>query len=242
MNVTLTAIAAPANPAAAARSTATFASAPPAQANPGPVASTQSWRRARVDEFEAAVLVRCTGITSPRYPRTSRPVPPPPAVFAEFSDPAPADRLATLLRLTGVPASRNEVCAGGRRRYLLQRVDVPDRVRPGARLRLDDAWHEGWEALLSTAATGSSSPQRSYRAALSAAAWRAALLAAGRRPRSESFGVRVSDRDTATLLLRAARVLGVPATMLSRTGCWLLTVPAGAPLESLLRAVVLLPR
>jgi hypothetical protein len=200
------------------------------------------WRQARVDVFEAALLLRCTGITSSRYPRHNhRPVLPP-DVFAEFSDAQAANRLAALLRAAGVPAGRDEVIAGGRRQYQLHRVSVPAPWRAAARLKLDGAWQEGWEALLDTAATGSSSPRRSHRAALSVAAWRAAMLAAGRRSRSASFGVRVSDRDTATVLLRGARMLGVPAAMHARTGCWLLTVPSGAPLEVLRRATTLLPR
>jgi hypothetical protein len=206
-------------------------------------APAHSWRQARVDVFEAALLLRCTGIASSRYPRHRHRAPAlPPDVFAEFSAPAAANRLAALLRAAGVPTGRDEVIAGGRRRYQLHRVSVPEPWRAGAHQQLDDAWQEGWDALLDTATTGSSSPRRSHRVALSAAAWRAALLAAGRRSRSVSLGVRVSDRDTATLLLRGARMLGVPAAMHSRTGCWLLTVPPGPPLETLLRATTLYPR
>ena len=189
------------------------------------------------------MLLRCTGITSSRYPRHHRRVPAlPPDVFAEFSDGSAADRLAALLIAAGVPAGRDEVVAGGRWKYQLHRVSVPGPYRTVARDRLDEAWQEGWEVLLNTAATGSSSPRRSHRMALATAAWRAALLAAGRRVRAESLGVRVSDRDTAALLLRAARMLGVPATMHSRTGCWLLTVPPGEALQTMLRTVALLPR
>lgn len=207
-----------------------------------PPEARNGWRQARVDVFEAALLLRCTGITSSRYPRHDhRPVLPP-DVFAEFSDAQAANRLAALLRAAGVPAGRDEVIAGGRRQYRLHRVSVPAPWRTDARRQLDGAWQEGWEVLLDTTVTGSSSPRRSHRAALSVAAWRAAMLAAGRRSRSSSFGVWVSDRDTATLLLRGARMLGVPAAMHARTGCWLLTVPSGAPLEMLRRATTLLPR
>lgn len=205
-------------------------------------ASAYSWRQARVDVFEAALLKRCTEIATSRYPRHHRQPALPPDIFAEFSDQAAANRLAALLRAAGVPAGRDEVIAGGRRRYRLHRVSVPEPYRTAAHRQLDDAWQEGWEVLLDTTATGSSSPRRSHRVALAAAAWRAALLAAGRRSRSASLGVRVSDRETATLLLRGARVLGVPAAMQSRTGCWLLTVPPGAPLAALLRAATLFPR
>jgi hypothetical protein len=207
-----------------------------------PPETPNRWRQARVDVFEAALLLRCTGITWSRYPRHHhRPVLPT-DVFAEFSDAQAANRLAVLLRAAGVPAGRDEVIAGGLRQYQLHRVSVPGPWRAAARRQLDGAWREGWEALLDITATGSSSPRRSHRAALSVAAWRAALLAAGRRSRSSSFGVRVSDRDTAALLLRSARMLGVPAAMHARTGCWLLTVPSGAPLETLRRATTLLPR
>lgn len=189
------------------------------------------------------MLLRCTGITSSRYPRHHRPAPALPLdVFAEFSEGSAANRLAALLRAAGVPASRDEVVAGGRWRYQLHRVSVPGPFRTVARERLDNAWHEGWDVLLNMAVTGSSSPRRSHRLALATAAWRAALLAAGRRVRAESLGVRVSDRDTAAVLLRAARMLDVPAAMQSRTGCWLLTVPPGDHRETLLRMVALLPR
>lgn len=202
-----------------------------------------TWRQAQVDVFEAAQLLRCTGIASSRYPRHHhRPPALPPDIFAEFSDSAAANRLAALLRAAGVPAGRDEVVAGGRRRYQLHRVSVPEPWRAAAHQQLDGAWQEGWDVLLDTATTGSSSPRRSHRVALAAAAWRAALLAAGRRSRSVSLGVRVSDRDTATLLLRGARVLGVPAAMHPRTGCWMLTVPPGPPLAALLRAATLHPR
>jgi hypothetical protein len=204
---------------------------------------SQSWRQARVDVFEAAMLLRCTGIASSRYPRLRHRVPAvPPDVFAEFSDGSAANRLAALLIAAGVPAGRDEVVAGGRWKYRLHRVSMPGPYRNLARERLDEAWQEGWDVLLDTAVTGSSSPRRSHRVALATAAWRAALLAAGRRVRAESLGVRVSDRDTAALLLRAARMLGVPATMHSRTGCWLLTVPPGEAQRTLLRTVTLLPR
>jgi hypothetical protein len=208
-----------------------------------PPEARSPWRQAKVDVFEAALLLRCTGIASSRYPRHNHRQPAlPPGVFAEFSDSSAANRLAALLRAAGVPAGRDEVVAGGRWRYEVHRVSVPQQLRVAARRQLDAAWQEGWDILLDTTVTGNSSPRRSHRAALSAAAWRAALLAAGRRLRSASLGVRVSDRDTATLLLRGARMLGVPAGMQPRTGCWLLTVPPGPPLETLLRATTLFPR
>jgi hypothetical protein len=208
--------------------------AAPAQTSAGP------WRQARVDIFEAALLLRCTGITSSRYPRLNRRPPAvPPDIFAEFSDAQAANRLAALLRAAGIPVGRDELIAGGQRQYQVHRVSVPDPCRAEARRMLDDAWQEGWDVMLDPTATGSSSPRRSHRTALSVAAWRAALLAAGRRYRSSSFGVRVSDRDTATLLLRGGRTLGLPAAMQARTGCWLITVPSGAPLELLLRATTL---
>jgi hypothetical protein len=222
----------PGSVVAAARTRA--AHHPPEARNP--------WQQAKVDVFEAALLLRCTGITSSRYPRQERRRPAlVPDVFAEFSDSAAANRLAALLRAAGVPAGRDDVIAGGRWRYQVYRVSVPRQWRAAAGRQLDAAWQEAWEVLLDTAVTGSS-PRRSQRCALSAPAWRAALLAAGRRSRSSSLGVRVSDRDTATLLLRGARMLGVPAAMQPRTGCWLLTVPPGPPLETLLRAATLLPR
>jgi hypothetical protein len=200
------------------------------------------WRQARVDVFEAALLLRCTGITASRYPRHQHRPTRPAHIFAEFGDPQAANRLVALLSTVGVPAVRDEVVAGVRRQYRLHRVSVPVSWRATARRLLDVAWHEGWEVLLDTTATGTSSPRRSHRSALSVAAWRAALLAAGRRSRSSSFGVRVSDRDTATLLLRAARMLGVPAAIHARTGCWLLTVPPGGPLATLQRVATLHPR
>ena len=176
-------------------------------------------------KFEAAVLLRCTSITVSRYPRLRRPASRPPAVLAEFSDDRPADRLIELLTAGTVAATRVDLTAGGHRQHRLFRVVVPaEQTKPLRRL-FDLAWTAGRNELLAGLPVGTTSPRQAVRWALATAAWRAALLAAGPRSRPDYLGIRVSDPDTAAVLVRSARVLEVPVTARTAGGCTLLAVP-----------------
>ncbi|MFD0820363.1 hypothetical protein ACFQ0D_19085, partial [Micromonospora zhanjiangensis] len=148
-------------------------------------------------QFESAVLLRCTSITAVRYPRLRRPVSRPPGVLAEFSDDRPADRLVELLAAGTFAATRVNLTAGGHRQHRLYRVVVPAERAEPLRGVFDHAWSAGRNELLAGLPVGSSSPRHTVRVELATAAWRAALLAAGRRCRPDFLGIRVSDPDTA---------------------------------------------
>jgi hypothetical protein len=179
--------------------------------------------------FEATCLIQCTDVS--RVPgrrpgaRAGHPVAPLvlPAL-AEFDGEDAAVRLATLLGDLGFAATREVTIGGGRRRYQVHGVVVPPAQRDGAHRLLATAWRQGRRALLGTDPVGSSSPRNARRTALARAAWRAALLAGGRRLRGDSLGVRLGDQEMAAMLVRAARLLGVTASVLTRPGCLLVTV------------------
>ncbi|GAA4708329.1 hypothetical protein [Phytohabitans rumicis] len=175
--------------------------------------------------FESASLIQCTDAGRP--PARRRPmsgVVHAPRPFAEFDHEDAAGRLAGLLDELGLDATHEARIGGGRRRYTVQRVLVPPRRREDADRLLAAAWHQGRRMLLSTDPLGASSPRNAQRVTLARAAWRAALLAGGRRLRPDFLGVRLGGQEMAAILVRAARVLGATATVMSRPGCILVTV------------------
>ena len=186
----------------------------------GPMNPTaDTFRQAVVAAFEATMLVRCTTAgRAPSFAGPSRATAPDPVV--EFSQGPAAQRLAELLREAGVPVRQEMYIAGTRHRYRVHRVTTS-----AAAFRwLDEAWHSGYRELCGRREGGYlSQRQRWHCDRLAAAAWRAALLAAG-RPKTPLLGVRVGDPDTAAVLMRASRFLDVPVVMRSRPGGPLLTL------------------
>jgi hypothetical protein len=180
-------------------------------------------RTSLADAFEAACLIRCTRVESVRQPTT---------VLAEFSSAAAAARLAELLARLGTPVFPERVTAGVRRRYELHRLRI---AQPGQPAVLTGGWRQGRTALLDPAAVGASAPRHARRQALAAAAWRAALLAAGRHVRTNILGVRLNDTELAAVLVRGAQLLGSAASVAPRSGCLLVTVPGGPDKERILR-------
>lgn len=182
--------------------------------------------------FESACLVQCTDVTRspgrrrPQWHAAPVPLSPAAAALAEFDQKDAAVRLASLLTDLGYAAGREVRTGGGRRRYDLQRVLVPEPQRAAANRMMAAAWRQGRQALLGTDPLGSSAPRHAQRVALARAAWRAALLAGGRRLRADILWVRLGDHDMAAVLVRAARLMGVTAEVTSRPGCLLVTVPA----------------
>ena len=187
--------------------------------------------------FEAASLIQCTDVTRPpgrRRPEWRRglastplaAVVPSSAPLAEFDHEDAAGRLTALLGELGFAASREVHTGGGRRRFTVQRVLVPQPQRAEVIRTLSAAWRDGCRALLNTTPLGASSPRNAQRATLARVAWRAALLAGGRRLRADFLGVRLGDQEMAAVLVRAARVLGVTAVVLPRPGCLVVTVSA----------------
>jgi hypothetical protein len=76
---------------------------------------------------------------------------------------------------------------------------------------------------------------------LAEAAWRSALLAAGRHVRRHILGVRLTDRELAAVLIRGAAVLDVPARLRPGTGCFLVSVADGPDRQRILRSAALEP-
>lgn len=185
------------------------------------------------DAFEAACLIRCTRGRSERQPDT---------VLAEFSSAAAAARLGELLDRLGTPARPERITAGLRRRYELHRLHSTNLGQPIAVLA--NGWRQGRAAVLDPAATGVTTPRHARRRSLAAAAWRAALLAAGRHVRTNILGVRLHDTELAAVLVRSAHLLGAAASVAPRSGCLLVSVPGGADRERIERQCarsVLLP-
>jgi hypothetical protein len=183
--------------------------------------------------FESASLVQCTDVgrlpgrrRQPEWRTAAGAGPLFPAALAEFDHEDAAGRLTALLGELGYAASREVRTGGGRRRYNVQRVLVPPAQRTEATRTLAAAWRQGRRSLLNTDPLGASSPRNAQRATLARAAWRAALLAGGRRSRTDFLGVRLGDQEMAAILVRAARMLGVTAVVLPRPGCLLVTVSA----------------
>ncbi|MFI5890190.1 hypothetical protein ACIA5D_08715 [Actinoplanes sp. NPDC051513] len=170
--------------------------------------------------FEAACLVRCAVAQGQ------------PASMIEFDREDAAGRLTSLFTRLGCAAEHEVHTGGGRRRYDLQRVLVPETQRRAADRMVAAAWRQGRRALLSTETLGSSSPRHTQRVTLAHAAWRAALLAGGRRRRGELMSVRLGDHEMAAVLVRAARLLDVSPEVSRRPGCFMVAVPAGAVLSA----------
>lgn len=198
--------------------------------------------------FEAAMLVRCTGVCPGRgtavmrdRPRSgatvefarhagpgaagwSRSSAGHPAVAAdrveEFARLEAADRLAGLLIDAGCPSIVETYTAGNRHRYRIHRV-----VAVGSAHRLlESAWRSGFREVCARPDRHLTPRRRRHLLDLATAAWRAALLVTG-PARTMSPGVPVTDLGTATVLLRAGRCLDVPIRLAVRPGGRLVLVP-----------------
>jgi len=144
-------------------------------------------------------------------------------VLNEFNQPAAAHRLARLLATLDVDARVERRFDGGRHRFEVHRVIVS--VSDGTALRavLDDAWRSGYRLLCRGSDRALPKWQQRDRRSLAVAAWRAALMSAGRR-RSATLTLRLADPDTTSVLVNSARVMGVRTRALTRAGYQLLTV------------------
>lgn len=148
-----------------------------------------------------------------------------PGYVAEFNRADAAHRLVSLLVEAGRSATSHTYTAGNRHRYEIHRVVAP----AGTEEALGVAWQIGYGMLCGQPGTPRSTRQVRHALRLASAAWRAAMLVTG-PTRSDSPGLRVADLDTATMLIRAGRMLDLPVRMSTRPGGQLLLVlPAGAP-------------
>jgi hypothetical protein len=189
------------------------------------VSTGERYRASTVAAFEAAVLVRCTGVcggggrgralggtrAGSAYAL--------PGVLAEFNRAVAADRLAELLTAAGHSASVHRYTAGTRHRYEIFRVFTD----PGTDRFLDQAWLAGYLELCGTPEQPRSTRQVRHSRLLAEAAWRGVLMVSG-PARSGSPGLRVPDLDTATVLIRAGRMMRLPVRMSTRPGGQLLLV------------------
>lgn len=183
---------------------------------------------ARMAAFEAVTMMRCTApIAGRRRAAGTRPgyrtAPDMSGVLNEFNQPAAAHRLARLLATLDVDARVERRFDGGRHRYEVHRVIVS--VSDGTALRaiLDDAWRSGYRLLCRGSERALPKWQQQDRRSLAVAAWRAALMSAGRR-RSATLTLRLADPDTTSVLVNSARVMGVRTRAQTRVGYQLLTV------------------
>ncbi|UWZ35031.1 hypothetical protein Drose_28255 [Dactylosporangium roseum] len=193
------------------------------------VSTGDRYRASTVAAFEAAVLVRCTGVCGGGRARAlggarARSANPLSGVLAEFNRAAAADRLVELLRAAGRSASVHRFTAGNRHRYEISRVFTD----PATAGFLDRAWQGGYTELCGTPGAPRSTRQVRHARLLAEAAWRGVLLVSG-PARNSSPGLRVADLDTATVLIRAGRMMRMPVRMSTRPGGQLLLVmPAEA--------------
>jgi hypothetical protein len=171
-----------------------------------------------VDGFEVGMSLRCVRTGSGRYERGTTTT-----TAVELSRAAAAARLVTLLTRLDLPARRIDVAAGGWHRYTVHRVICPDLDHP----LLNQAWCAGFHRLCDASAYRSPR-QRRHRDDLAAAAWRAAVLSGGLRARGGPLAVRVTEADLALVLVRAARILGAPASLRRSGGRHLIEITAGA--------------
>ncbi|MEV0727683.1 hypothetical protein [Polymorphospora sp. NPDC050346] len=213
---------------------------PPAPPGTAPAAAVPLDRPRLAGAFELACLVRATALTRPSATRTIRSpwFGPDPGVV-EFNVEAAARRTAQLLRYLDVPAYQEASVAGLRRRYELYRIIVPEAHRTAYSTLVGVAWQQGRASVLSTVALGTTAPANTWRLRMAGAAWRGVLLTAGRHMRKHILGVRVTDQDLATVLVRGAQLLDAHASLVRRGGSFLISVPNGPAAGRLLRGAQL---
>ncbi|MGW3616493.1 hypothetical protein [Micromonospora arida] len=190
------------------------------------------------DAFEAACLLRCTPPPTAARPSAVRAEH---TAGVEFNREDAAQRMRQLLNRLDIPVTHEVAVGGLRRRYELHRLWVP-REHQGAYTRMLDAgWWQGRRELLGGPLPGASPARRRLVTRLAEAAWRSALLAAGRHVRRHILGVRLTDRELAAVLIRGAAVLDVPARLRPGTGCFLVSVADGPDRQRILRSAALEP-
>jgi hypothetical protein len=190
------------------------------------------------DAFEAACLLRCTPSPTAARPSAALATHTP---GVEFNREDAAQRMRQLLARLDIPVTHEVAVGGLRRRYELHRLWVP-REHQGAYTRLLEAgWWQGRRELLGGPLPGASPARRRLVTRLAEAAWRSALLAAGRHVRRHILGVRLTDRELAAVLIRGAAVLEVPAQLRPGTGCFLVSVADGADRQRILSSAALEP-
>ncbi|WP_051723958.1 hypothetical protein [Micromonospora chokoriensis] len=190
------------------------------------------------DAFEAACLLRCTPPPTAARPNEA-PAAHTPGV--EFNREDAAQRMRQLLARLDIPVTHEVAVGGLRRRFELHQLWVPREHRDAYTRILDAGWWQGRRELLGGPLPGASPARRRLVTRLAEAAWRSALLAAGRHVRRHILGVRLTDRELAAVLIRSAAVLDVPARLRPGTGCFLVSVADGSDRQRILSSAALEP-
>ncbi|MFI5838761.1 hypothetical protein ACIA8K_03470 [Catenuloplanes sp. NPDC051500] len=183
-----------------------------------------------VTAFEAVCLVRCARpVLQPETRRlSSRPVATQSAAVAEFDREDASQRLTDLLACLGYHARAEERDGGGVRRYAVQQVTIAEPDRLAVDRMMVASWQRGRQRLLGTDPLGHSSPHHAHRVVLARAAWNAGLLVGRLRPRHGQLRIGIAEPDMVAILVRAARLLGVTASVSRRSGCFVVAVPESA--------------
>jgi hypothetical protein len=181
-------------------------------------------REALPAAFEAACLLLCTSTQEGGQP---------PGIVAEFNSAVAAGRLAHLLDRLGVPTVSQSLTGGLRRRHELFRLHTAEPAILS--VLVSGGWRQGRGILLDPSPAGATAPRQALRVPLAVAAWRAALLAAGRHVQTHILGVRLRDAELAAVLVRSAHLLDAAATVAPRPGCLLVTIPAGPGKDRIMR-------
>ncbi|WP_051798303.1 hypothetical protein [Catenuloplanes japonicus] len=187
-----------------------------------------------VTAFEAVCLVRCarpvlpTETRRPRLSAVGRTDAPQNAAVAEFDREDASQRLTTLLDCLGYRARAQERDGGGVRRYAVQQVTIAEPDRIAVDRMMVTSWQRGRQRLLGTDPLGHSSPHHMHRVVLARAAWNAGLLVGRLRPRHGLLRIGIAEPDMVAILVRAARLLGVTASVSRRSGCFVIAVPETA--------------
>lgn len=195
----------------------------------------------RAAAFEAVMMMRCTAPIAAKRRVTStqpgyRSAPDASGVLNEFNRPAAAYRLVRLLAALDIDARVEARFDGGRHRYEVYRVIVSPGDGATLRSLLDEAWRSGYLLLCRTSDRSLPRWQQRDRRALALAAWRAAMMAAGRR-RSATLTLRLADPDSMSVLVNGARTMGVHTRAQTRSGYQLLSVSPDSRFEQLFAAV-----
>ncbi|MEH1017525.1 hypothetical protein V6U90_31130 [Micromonospora sp. CPCC 206060] len=206
---------------------------PPRRFPPTPVGPRLDWL-VLADAFELACLTRCsaaplTDVGPWRQSEGYR------TGMIEFNQEPAAERMKHLLARLDIAVAHEVTTGGLRRRYQLHRLYVPRTDRVAYAAAVETGWRQGRQELLTPSTGGTSAARRVWRPRLAAAAWRAALLGAGRHVRKHILGVRLNDQDLAAVLVRGATVLEVPATLVPGAGCTVVSVRNGADAERIMQ-------
>jgi hypothetical protein len=170
-----------------------------------------------VSVFEAAVMyLYVTSRRSGAGGRTSLVSPAPPRatgdMIVDFDTPAAAVRFRDAVAAHLDPRVWADALPHGIRHcHEINRVHAgtltPAQIRNG----LASAWQHGTQLIADNRAVAPSSPRWLYRQQHAVAAWRALLLAGRPVRRSNTLRIRVPTVEFAGLLVRAARLLRIPA-------------------------------